>query len=91
MEHKRDLSLDEMGKISGGATEAYGIDTDRSNDKKGIPIDNTEVDKFKTDPFFGSSEQFPVYCRNCKRLLGYTKMRGTTTFTCQACHTNNYG
>lgn len=86
MEQKRELSVDEMGKVTGGIGEGYGIEVDTNKEKIGIPEEN----QFQTQPFFGLGKNHPVYCKNCKRLLGYSKAAGTTTFRCDDCNTNNY-
>ena len=90
MEQKRELSMDEMGQVSGGIGEAYGIETDHRKEKPGIQIAASEEIEPHAQPA-GSPNQFPVYCRNCKRLLGYTDMPGTKTFRCSDCKTFNYG
>ena len=86
MEQKRNLSVDEMEKVSGGTGEPIGIDIDGKDEKKGVPDEN----QFQTQPYFGLGEQHPVFCKNCNRLLGYSAAAGTTTFWCRDCNTYNY-
>ena len=64
MEQKRDLSMDELEKVTGGTGEAYGIDTDYKSEPIGIPDEN----QFYHNNIFGLGQKHPVRCSNCGRL-----------------------
>ncbi len=81
MELKRELTPEEMNKVSGGTGEEQGTGIDDGKQQEhGISMDEQQV--------FG--KKHPVYCRQCKQLLGYSESAGTTGFECLICQITSY-